>query len=341
MNILVTGGAGYIGSHTVVELVRAGYTPIIIDDFRNSDKSSLEGIAQILGFSPKTHIGDCADTTFVESVFSQDEIDGVIHFAAIKSVGESMTNPLSYYRNNIGSLVTVLEATLRHGTRAFVFSSSATVYGEPDVLPITESAPRKPANSTYGNTKQICEDILRETTIAADGRLRSISLRYFNPIGAHETGLIGELPLGIPNNLVPYLTQAAAGIREQLTIFGDDYPTHDGTCIRDYIHVVDLADAHISTLKHLFSSDSDRPAYDVYNVGTGHGTSVQELIDTFERETGVKVPSVVGPRRTGDVASVYADPGKIERDFGWKTRLSVAQALKDSWRWQQNLENKI
>ncbi len=337
MNILVTGGAGYIGSHTVVELVRAGYTPIILDDFRNSRESVLDGLETILGSRPKTYVGDCTDADFVESVFSSEQIDGVIHFAALKAVGESIGKPLLYYRNNIGSLVTVLDATLRHNTRAFVFSSSATVYGEPDSLPIKETDPRKPATSTYGNTKQVCEDILRETTVAADGRLRSISLRYFNPIGAHETGLIGELPIGIPNNLVPFITQAAALVRERLTIFGNDYPTQDGTCVRDYIHVVDLAEAHISTLKHLFSSDSDRPTYDVYNVGTGHGTSVQELIDTFERETGVKVPSVVGPRRTGDVASVYADPGKIERDFGWKTRLSVAQALKDSWRWQQNL----
>jgi len=259
-------------------------------------------------------------------------------FAALKAVGESIKEPLLYYRNNTGFLVTILDVTLRHGVKAFVFSLSAAVYGEPDSLPpVKETDPRKPATSPYGNTKQIGEDILRDTTLASEGSLRSIALRYFNPISAHESGLIGELPLGIPNNLVPYLTQTAAGLREKLTIFGNDYPTHDGTCIRDYIHVVDLAKAHIATLEHLFSADADKPAYDVFNVGTGSGTSVRELIDTFEQTTGVKVPSVVGPRRAGDVASVYTDPGKIERDFGWKTRLSVAQALKDSWRWQQNL----
>jgi len=337
MNILVTGGAGYIGSHTVVELAKAGHVPIILDDFRNSRESVLDGLETILGSRPKIYRGDCADTDFVESVFSNENIDGVIHFAALKAVGESIGKPLLYYRNNIGSLVTVLDATLRHGARAFVFSSSATVYGEPDSLPIKETDPRKPATSPYGNTKQIGEDILRDTTLASEGTLRSVALRYFNPIGAHESGTIGELPLGVPNNLVPYLTQTAAGLRERLTIFGNDYPTQDGTCIRDYIHVVDLARAHIAALDHLFSSETDQPAYDVYNVGTGHGTSVQELVDTFERETGVKVPSVVGPRRTGDISSCYANADKIRHNLGWSAEISISQALTDSWRWQQNL----
>ncbi len=337
MNILVTGGAGYIGSHTVVELTKAGHVPIILDDFRNSRESVLDGLETILGSRPKTYVGDCTDADFVETVFLAEQIDGVIHFAALKAVGESIEKPLLYYRNNIGSLVTVLDATLRHGVKAFVFSSSATVYGEPDSLPIKETDPRKPATSPYGNTKQIGEDILRDTTLASAGSLRSIALRYFNPIGAHESGTIGELPLGIPNNLVPYLTQTAAGLRERLTIFGDDYETADGTCIRDYIHVVDLARAHIAALDHLFSSETDQPAYDVYNVGTGHGTSVAELVETFERETGVKVPHAIGPRRHGDISSCYANADKIRRTLGWSAEIPLSQALTDSWRWQQNI----
>ncbi len=337
MNILVTGGAGYIGSHTVVEIAKSGHTPIIVDDFRNSRESAVDGIESILGYRPTVHAGDCTDPTFVESVFSQESIDGIIHFAALKSVGESVERPLPYYQNNIGSLVAVLEAALRHGTKAFVFSSSATVYGEPDSNPIPETAPRKQATTPYGNTKQIGEDILRDTAYASNGLLRSVSLRYFNPIGAHESGLIGELPIGVPNNLVPYVTQTAAGLRERLTIFGNDYPTPDGTCIRDYIHVVDLAKAHITTLEYLFSEDVNKPAYDVYNVGTGNGTSVQELIETFERETGVKVPHTVGPRRAGDVVVCYADPGKMNRELEWKAEFTTSQAMIDSWRWQRNL----
>jgi UDP-glucose 4-epimerase len=336
MNILVTGGAGFIGSHTVVALQEAGHTPIIIDNFCNSQASVLDGIEKILGSRPKIHVGDCTDRVFLEKVFSQESIDGVIHFAALKSVGESIANPEQYHQNNVGSLEAVLDAALRYNVRAFVFSSSATVYGEPDVLPIPETAPRKPATSPYGETKQICEDRLQEAASNHD-TLHSIALRYFNPIGAHPSGLIGELPIGTPNNLVPYLTQTAAGLREQLTIHGNDYPTPDGTCIRDYLHVMDLATAHIAALEALSSGAKPRPAYDVYNVGTGRGTSVQELLDTFTQATGVPVPHIIGPRRPGDIVSCYADPSKIQQELGWQAKLSVSQALTDAWNWQKSL----
>ncbi len=337
MNILITGGAGFIGSHTAVLLAQAGHTPIILDNFCNSDRSVLRGIAQILGRELEVFEGDCANPAFIESVFSARPIDGVIHFAALKSVGESMEKPELYHQNNVGSLVTVLAAALKHGTQVFVFSSSATVCGEPDTLPIPETAPRKPATSPYGETKQICEDKLEEASHRAHGSLRSIALRYFNPIGAHPSGLIGELPIGTPNNLVPYLTQAAAGLRERLTVFGNDYPTPDGTCIRDYIHVMDLASAHIAALDALFSDTTDRPAYDVYNVGTGHGTSVLELISAFKAATHTSVPYSIGPRRPGDIISCYADPSKIKKELGWQAKLTISQALQDAWRWQQSL----
>jgi UDP-glucose 4-epimerase len=336
MNILVTGGAGFIGSHTVVKLIAAGHTPIILDNFCNSNQSSLEGIETITGTRPKLYEGDCTDAQFVTSVFEAEAIDGIIHFAALKAVGESMNNPLLYYRNNLDSLITILEHARRYDVKYFVFSSSATVYGEPDSLPIPETAPRKPATSPYGNTKQICEDILRDAALASQGKLHVIALRYFNPIGAHPSGLIGELPLGTPNNLVPFVTQAAAGIREKLTVFGDDYPTPDSTCIRDYIHVVDLAQAHIQTLQYLHTHQN--LAYDTYNVGTGKGVSVKELLDTFEAVNDVKVPFIVGPRRPGDIVSCYADPSKIWTNLGWHAKLSLEDALRDAWKWQQGLK---
>lgn len=336
MNILVTGGAGFIGSHTAVELIAASHTPIILDNFCNSNVSSLDGIEKITGIRPKLHEGDCTDPHFVTSVFENEAIDGIIHFAALKAVGESMSDPLLYYRNNIDSLITILECATRFQTQYLVFSSSATVYGEPDALPIPETATRKTATSAYGNTKQICEDILRDAALASSGSLHAIALRYFNPIGAHPSGLIGELPLGTPNNLVPFVTQTAAGIREKLTVFGDDYPTPDGTCIRDYIHVVDLAQAHIKTLEYLVTHQN--LAYDTYNVGTGTGVSVKELLDTFEKINGIAVPYIIGPRRAGDIVSCYADPNKMERDFGWKTSLSLEDALRDAWKWQQGLK---
>ena len=334
MNILVTGGAGYIGSHTVVELLLAGHTPIIADNFCNSTPASLDGIEKIMGKKPLLRTGDCTDASFVEKIFTENALDGVIHFAALKSVGESVQKPLAYYRNNLNALLTILDATLRHKTRAFVFSSSATVYGDPDQNPISETAHRKPATSPYGNTKQIGEDMMRDAVASSSGSLRAIALRYFNPIGAHPSGHIGEFPLGTPNNLVPYLTQAAAKKRDPLVVFGNDYPTPDGTGIRDYLHVVDLARAHIAALDALTSPTIDNSAYDVYNVGTGTGTSVQQLIDTFEKATSVSVPYSFGPRRAGDIAACWADPTKIERELNWRAKYSLEESLRDAWHWE-------
>ena len=337
MNILITGGAGFIGSHTVIELAQAGHTPIILDNFCNSDRSVLESLTHILGCSPRFYEGNCTDMPFLETVFTENHIDGIIHFAALKSVNESIANPLHYYHNNLDSLITVLKVAKKYSVTSVIFSSSATVYGEPDTLPIQEDAPRKPASSPYGTTKQMCEDILRDTVAASPTSLRALSLRYFNPIGAHPSGLIGELPLGTPNNLVPFVTQTAAGLRPTLTIFGDDYPTPDGTCIRDYIHVVDLAKAHVTALTHLLSTHNTTLEYNVYNIGTGQGTSVKELLAVFETATGVSVPCTIGPRRPGDIVACYADPSKIQHDFNWHAELSLSDALTDAWRWQQHL----
>jgi len=335
MKILVTGGAGFIGSHTVVELISAGHTPIILDNFSNSDRSSLKGIEQITGKSPLFYEGDACDIAFVRRIFEENTIDGIIHFAGLKSVGESVTDPLRYYRNNIDSLITLLECAKTYHTKSFVFSSSATVYGEPDVLPIPETAERKVSLSPYGNTKKICEDILQDVATAENSDIHIIALRYFNPIGAHPSGLIGELPIGVPNNLVPFITQTAMGKREKLTIFGDDYPTPDGTCIRDFIHVVDLAKAHNRTLEYL--SQGQNLTYRAYNVGTGLGVSVKQLVETFEEVNGVKVPYVIGTRRTGDIMTCYADPTLIRNDIGWQSELSLADALRDAWNWEKNI----
>lgn len=338
-SILITGGAGYIGSHTTVALLEAGYTPVIVDNFYNSNPGVLDGIEHISGVRPKLYTGDCANVDLLETIFSENTIDGIIHFSALKSVGESLQKPLEYYRNNIGTLLSVLETAQKYDSvRAFVFSSSATVYGEPDTSPIPETANRKPAVSPYGNTKQIGEDIIRDTTLAKGGHLRAISLRYFNPIGAHPSGLIGELPIGAPNNLVPYLTQAVAKKRPPLTVFGNDYPTPDGTCIRDYIHVVDLANAHVATLRHLLDISLDNPPYAVYNVGTGKGTSVQELITTFETVNDLPVPHTIGKRRPGDVISCWADASQIQKDLGWHSTLTLKDALRDAWKWENSLQ---
>lgn len=333
--VIVTGGAGYIGSHTVVELTNAGYEPIVIDNFVNAEKSAIRGIERILGSSVKVYEGDCADKELLETVCNEENgISGIIHFAAYKAVGESVEKPLKYYRNNLDTLLALLEISEKQGIAHLVFSSSCTVYGQPDALPVTEQSPKKPAESPYGNTKQVCEEIL-EDAVSSQMPLKAVALRYFNPIGAHPTAAIGELPLGVPNNLVPFVTQTAAGLREKLTIFGNDYDTHDGTCVRDYIHVVDLAKAHVSALQYLEKQSA--PFYDMFNVGTGHGNTVLDVIRTFEEVNGIKLNYSLGARRPGDVEKVYADVTKSTQVLGWKAGHDLADALKDAWRWQQAL----
>lgn len=336
--ILVTGGAGFIGSHTVVELVNAGYTPIIIDNFENSDPSALQGLKNILGHSPIFYKGNCAEEKLIDQIVSDHgQIEGVIHFAANKAVGESVREPLKYYHNNVANTVALLKALLKHGITNFVFSSSCTVYGQPEVLPVTEDSPVQPAQSPYGNTKQICEEILKDT-VASGAALKVLSLRYFNPIGAHPTAEIGELPIGVPQNLVPFITQTAAGLREELTIFGSDYNTPDGTCVRDYIHVVDLAEAHVAALKALLDIKALN-YYEFVNVGTGTGSTVLEVVNTFIKETGVALKYQLADRRPGDVEKVYAGVGKSTSLLGWKTTRTLADALKDAWRWEKKIRN--
>ncbi|MEQ1744949.1 MAG: UDP-glucose 4-epimerase GalE [Saprospiraceae bacterium] len=334
-SILVTGGAGFIGSHTVVALAEAGYRPVVLDDFSNSQPGVLEGLRRILGSEVPCYARDCNDRAALLDVFERENIRGVIHFAAFKAVGESMKEPLRYYRNNFGSLLALLEVMLEMGVSDLIFSSSCTVYGEPQALPVTEESPVLPATSVYGNTKQVGEEILRDT-VAAGKPLRVVSLRYFNPIGAHPTAHIGELPLGVPNNLVPFISQTAAGLRSQITIFGGDYPTPDGTCIRDYIHVMDLAEAHVAALR-LLQQSGIAHHYDVFNVGTGQGASVLEVVRMFEEVTGQKLNYGIGPRRAGDVVAVYADVAKSGKRLGWTARRSLREALADTWRWEQRL----
>jgi UDP-glucose 4-epimerase len=335
--ILVTGGAGYIGSHTVVELAQAGYEPIIVDNFSNSKESVLAGLRDILGHDVPCYHIDCGDATALREVFKKEgDIKGVIHFAAYKAVGESVQKPLMYFQNNVGSLLTLLEVMPEFGIENLVFSSSCTVYGIPDALPVTEATPTKPASSPYGRTKQMCEDIVHDVSVAPGNKLHTILLRYFNPIGAHSSAKIGELPLGIPNNLVPFITQTAAGLRDKLTIFGDTYDTPDGTNIRDYIHVVDLAKAHITAVQRLL----DRKATDVvetFNIGTGNGNSVLEVVKTFEQASGQKLNYVIGPPRTGDVPAIYADATKSAEVLGFKTETSLFDSLASAWKWQQAL----
>lgn len=334
--ILVTGGAGYIGSHTVVALNKAGYEAVLVDNFSNTEERALEGLQKILGKTVRCYKIDCNNRAAMEKVF-QDEgpISGVIHFAAYKAVGESVAEPLKYYQNNVGSLLVLLELMQQFEVKDLVFSSSCTVYGQPDELPVTEETPTQPANSPYGRTKQICEDILKDV-ITSKASLRVASLRYFNPIGAHESGLIGELPLGVPNNLIPFVTQTAAGIREKLTVFGDDYHTPDGTCIRDYIHVMDLAEAHIQAFEYL-NWQPDEPFYDVVNVGTGNGNTVLEVVNTFEAVSNQPLNYEIGHRRPGDVEKVWADVSKANTVLKWKTRYSLEDSLRHAWQWQQNL----
>ena len=338
--ILVTGGAGYIGSHAVVELFQAGYQPVIIDNFSNSRESALAGIKSILGAAVPIYRIDCGDAAALRQVFEvEKDIQGVIHFAAFKAVGESVAKPLAYFQNNVGSLLTLLEVMKEFGVENLVFSSSCTVYGIPDALPVTEATPTKPASSPYGRTKQMCEEVVHDVSDAPDNQIRTILLRYFNPIGAHETAKIGELPLGVPNNLVPFITQTAAGIREKLTIYGNDYDTLDGTNIRDYIHVVDLAKAHIVAVQRLLDRKT-ATTVETFNVGTGHGNTVLEVVKAFEQASGQKLNYSIGPRRPGDVPAIYADATKAEQVLGFKTETSLADSLASSWKWQQTLADK-
>ncbi len=333
--VLITGGAGYIGSHTAVELLGAGYDVVIADNLSNSDRSSIEGIRSITGREVDFVEVDCCDREAFARVFERYEFDSAIHFAASKAVGESVSEPLKYYRNNLLSLINLVDLMREYGRRNIVFSSSATVYGEAEQLPVTELTPRKSATSPYGNTKQICEDILRDS-VAAYGTLNGISLRYFNPMGAHPSALIGELPRGVPNNLVPFITQTAAGVRECLSIFGDDYPTPDGSCIRDYIDIVDLARAHVAAIERMTGGRS-KSSYEIFNIGTGRGVSVKELVEAFERVNGVKVNRRTAPKRAGDIAAIWADTTLAGEELGWKAERSIEQTLDAAWRWEKRI----
>lgn len=336
--ILVTGGMGFIGSHTAVELIEAGYDVVIVDDLSNSNIKVLDGIRAITGVTPAFEQVDLKDKDATENVFKKyPNIDGIIHFAASKAVGESVEKPLLYYRNNIISLVNLLELMPQYNVKGIIFSSSCTVYGQPlpENLPVTEEAPHQKATSPYGNTKEVNEQIIYDY-IHSGVPLKSIILRYFNPIGAHPSALIGELPNGVPNNLIPFVTQTAMGIRKELTIFGNDYNTADGTCIRDYIYVVDLAKAHVAAMRRVLDQE-DSPAIDYFNIGTGNGNSTLEIVNTFERATGVKVNWKFGPRREGDIEKIWGDCTKANKVLGWKAESPLDDVLASAWKWQQKL----
>lgn len=334
--ILVTGGTGYIGSHTVVELQNSGYEVIIVDNLSNSKLEVLDGIEGITGIRPSFEQLDLSLYNETRAFFEKyQKIEAVIHFAASKAVGESVDKPLLYYRNNLNSLMNVLECMKEFKVPNLVFSSSCTVYGQPDKLPVMETTPRKEAESPYGNTKTICEDIIRDTT-AANPELKGIALRYFNPIGAHASAKIGELPLGVPNNLIPFVTQTVAGMRAELSVFGDDYNTQDGSCIRDYIHVVDLAKAHVIAIGRLVN-DKNKKNYEFFNIGTGNGVSVLEIIESFERATGEKVPHKIVGRRSGDIEKIYADTSFANKELGWKAKSTLDETLLSAWKWQENI----
>ena len=334
--ILVTGGTGYIGSHTTVELQNSGYEVIIIDNLSNSSLKVLDGIEKITGMRPAFEQFDLIDKDKVESFFSKyPKIEAIIHFAASKAVGESVDKPLLYYRNNLVSMINILECQLKYGISNIVFSSSCTVYGQPDQLPVTEKTPRKDAESPYGNTKRVNEDILRDT-IAANSQIKGIALRYFNPVGAHPSALIGELPLGIPANLVPFITQTAAGLRSELKVFGNDYNTVDGSAVRDYIHVVDLAKAHVVAVKRLIEN-KNKAGYEIFNLGTGSGVSVLEAVNAFEVATGVKVNYKIVGRRAGDIEKIWADTTLANEELGWKAETGIEETMLSAWKWEKKL----
>ncbi len=336
--ILVTGGLGYIGSHTVVELYNAGFEPIIIDNLSNSDRDVLNGLKQIIGVQPSFIELDITDFIGLRKLFSEHEIEAVVHFAAAKAVEESVEDPLKYYHNNVSGTVTLLEVMKEFQVDQFIFSSSCTVYGQPDQLPVSENSPIKKAESPYGNTKQVCEEVLRDT-IQATKTIKGITLRYFNPIGAHATAHIGEKPQGIPNNLLPYLLKVVVGELEQLSVFGNNYDTPDGSCIRDYIHVVDLAKAHVIALQRIFKA-KNKSKYEVFNIGTGEGYSVLQLIETFENVTGKKVKYKIVDRRPGDIEKIYSDTTLANNDLGWRAELDLVDMLSSAWKWQQSLNAK-
>lgn len=337
--ILVTGGTGYIGSHTVVELQQAGYPVVIIDNLSNSNREVIDGIERITGIRPDFVEGDCTDIETLRKLFADyPDIRGIINFAASKAVGESMHKPILYYRNNLNTLLNLLDLMGPNGVKGIVFSSSCTVYGEPDENPVTENAPIKKATSPYGNTKQISEEIITDV-INAGAPFKSVILRYFNPVGAHPSAEIGELPNGVPQNLIPYLTQTAMGIRKELSVFGDDYDTPDGSCIRDYINVVDLAKAHVIAVRRMLEDKSD-DKIEIFNLGTGNGVSVLELINVFEEATGVKVPHKVVGRRAGDIEKVWADPAYANEVLGWKATSTLADTMRSAWAWQKKLRER-
>ena len=335
--VLVSGGAGFIGSHVTVELAQAGYEVVIADNFSNCDLTNYNGVCQILGRKMPLVEMDFCDEAAVDKLFDDYKIDACIHFAAYKAVGESVAEPLKYYKNNLQSFMNILEQARRRGLNV-LFSSSATVYGEPEQLPVTEKSPRQEATSPYGNTKQMCEDFLRDCVADYEG-VKGIALRYFNPIGAHPSALIGELPRGVPNNLVPFITQTAIGRRECLSIFGNDYPTPDGTCQRDYIDIVDLAKAHVCAVARMLDGKMKQP-YEIFNVGTGRPVSVMELVTAFEKVNNLKLNYKFAPRRAGDVTAIWADPSLANKELGWKAERSVEETLAAAWAWEKKLAGK-
>lgn len=335
MKILLTGGAGFIGSHTIVELDNAGYEVVVVDNFVNSKKESLERVAQIIGKQVPYYKADIRDREALETVFSEHQFDAVIHFAGLKAVGESVAKPLEYYENNMSGTFVLLDVMRTHGCKNIIFSSSATVYGDPAIIPITEECPKGQCTNPYGQTKSMLEEVLKDVQ-RADTEWNVVLLRYFNPIGAHASGLIGENPNGIPNNLMPYITQTAIGIRKELGVFGNDYDTPDGTGVRDYIHVVDLALGHVAALKAI----ERKCGLAVYNLGTGHGYSVLDVVKAFEKANGLHVPYKIMPRRPGDIATCYCDPSKAMQELGWEAKYGIEDMCRDSWRFQCNVSEE-